>query len=109
MDKLMEDITKFRDERNWKQYHNPKDLTISLLIEAAELLENFQWKTSEESVKLKISKIKDELGDVLIYSFLLADSMNLDVKELIADKLKKNNEKYPIEKAFGSNKKYNEL
>ncbi|ASI84760.1 RS21-C6-like protein [Bacillus cereus] len=102
-------ILKFRDDRDWKQFHNPKDLAISLSIEASELLENFQWKSSEDAIEQNLENIKDELADVLIYSILLADQMNLDIEEVIQNKLEKNQRKYPVEKSFGSNKKYNEL
>jgi NTP pyrophosphatase (non-canonical NTP hydrolase) len=100
---------KFRDERNWKQFHNPKDLAISLSLEASELLENFQWKTSEEAIEKNIENIKEELADVLINSLMLSNEINADVEEIILKKLEKNSAKYPVDKAFGSNKKYNEL
>ncbi|XMA24683.1 nucleotide pyrophosphohydrolase [Bacillus bombysepticus] len=102
-------ILKFRDDRDWKQFHNPKDVAISLSLEASELLENFQWKSSEDAIEQNLENIKDELADVLIYSILLADQMNLDIEEVIQNKLEKNQRKYPVEKSFGSNKKYNEL
>ncbi|OBW55705.1 nucleotide pyrophosphohydrolase [Bacillus cereus] len=105
----IKEILKFRDDRDWKQFHNPKDLAISLSLEASELLENFQWKSSEDAIEQNLENIKDELADVLIYSILLADQMNLDIEEVIQNKLEKNQKKYPVEKSFGSNKKYNEL
>ncbi len=109
MEYIKKKVIKFRDERNWWQFHNPKDLAISLSLEASELLENFQWKDSEESVKQNLNNIREELADTLIYSILLANELNLDIEEIILDKLAKNEKKYPIEKAFGSNKKYTEL
>lgn len=109
LDDLKEEIIKFRDQRNWKQFHNPKDLSISISIEASELLENFQWKSSEEAVALKVKDIQEELADVLIYSILLADAMDFDINEIIRKKLEKNNMKYPAEKAFGKKEKYTEL
>ena len=109
LDDLKEEIIKFRDQRNWKQFHNPKDLSISISIEASELLENFQWKSSEEAVALKVKDIQEELVDVLIYSILLADAMDFDINEIIREKLEKNNMKYPAEKAFGKIEKYTEL
>lgn len=110
MDKsTIEQILKFRDDRQWKQYHNPKDLAISLSLEVAELLENFQWSTSEEAVSKKISDIRQELADVLIYSVLFAESVGLDLDEIVLEKLIKNNEKYPIDKAIGKKEKYSEL
>ncbi|HDR8129177.1 TPA: nucleotide pyrophosphohydrolase [Bacillus cereus] len=105
----LEQILKFREDRNWKQFHNPKDLAISLSLEASELLENFQWKNSEEAMEKNFENIKDELADVLIYSILLADEINVDIEELILGKIEKNARKYPVEKAYGSNKKYKEL
>jgi NTP pyrophosphatase (non-canonical NTP hydrolase) len=86
---LTEKVIQFRNERNWSQFHNPKDLAISLSLEASELLENFQWKTSEEARKECISDIKDELADVIIYSLLLAHELEIDPKEAILQKIKK--------------------
>ncbi|MEQ6377730.1 nucleotide pyrophosphohydrolase [Bacillaceae bacterium S4-13-56] len=106
---LQKKATKFRDNRDWNQFHNPKDLAISLSLEAAELLENFQWKSSDEAVKENIENIKDELADVVIYSLLMADQLDVDLSEAIVRKIKKNEEKYPVEKAKGSNRKYTEL
>lgn len=105
----IKEILKFRDDRDWKQFHNPKDLVISLSLEASELLENFQWKSSEDAIEKNLENIKDELADVFIYSILLADQMNVDIEDVIKNKLEKNQRKYPVEKSFGSNKKYNEL
>lgn len=109
MKSLIERIVDFRDSRNWKQFHNPKDLAISLALEANELLENFQWKTSEEGVALNYNKIIEELADVMIYALLIAHELEVDPEEAIIKKIKKNQEKYPVEKAYGSNKKYNEF
>jgi NTP pyrophosphatase (non-canonical NTP hydrolase) len=109
MNELITKIIKFRDERNWKQFHNPKDLTISLLLEGSELLENFQWKSSEEAIINNSENIKAELADVLIYSILLANELHLNVEEIVLEKLAKNEMKYPIEKAYGSNKKYTDF
>lgn len=108
-EKLTEMILDFRDERGWKQYHNPKDLAISLSLEVAELLENFQWSSSEEALEKKMSNIKEELADVFIYAVLFAESVNLNVHEIIMEKLNINSEKYPVEKAFGKKDKYTEL
>jgi len=105
----MKEILNFRHERNWEQFHNPKDLAISLSIEASELLENFQWKGSQEALEANMENIKDELADVLIYSLMLAHDLDLDVSEIIHNKVQKNAKKYPVEKAFGTNKKYTEL
>lgn len=108
MEEIIQQIIKFRDDRDWGQFHNPKDLAISLSLEASELLENFQWKDNDAALQ-NMDQIKEELADVLIYSILLSHGLNIDIKQIILDKLQKNNEKYPIEKAFGSNKKYTEL
>lgn len=106
---LIEKIIKFRDERNWDQFHNPKDLAISISLEAAELLETFQWSGTDLEKKDKLENMKEELADVLIYSILLAEKLNFDISSIIEDKLKKNGEKYQKEKAYGSSKKYTEL
>ncbi|KST94822.1 nucleotide pyrophosphohydrolase [Lactococcus lactis] len=109
MKSTIENINKFRDERNWRQFHNEKDLAISISIEASELLELFQWKSSEETISNKLPQLKEELADVLIYSLMLADNLDLDVEKIIQDKLNLNAKKYPISKSYGSNKKYTEL
>jgi NTP pyrophosphatase (non-canonical NTP hydrolase) len=106
IDKITEQLRKFRDERDWAQFHNAKDLALALNIEAGELLELFLWKTAEQA---DAEKIKDELADVLAYAFMLADKYGLNVTEIMQAKLAKNNLKYPIDKAKGSAKKYNEL
>ena len=102
-------VLKFRDDRNWKQFHNPKDLAISISLEAAELLEVFQWSGADTFCREKIDKIREELADVLNYCILMADACGLDMDEIIQEKVKRNNEKYPVEKAYGSNEKYTEL
>ncbi|MGO4942173.1 nucleotide pyrophosphohydrolase [Ruoffia tabacinasalis] len=104
----MDRVNQFRDERNWRQFHNEKDLALSITLEASELLEVFQWKTAEEGVK-DIEQIKDELADVLIYSYMLADNLDLDIDELIERKLIKNNEKYPVDKSKNKKDKYTDL
>lgn len=102
-------ILKFRDDRNWKQFHNPKDMAISISIEAAELLENFQWSGAEVDATTKIDNIKEELADVMIYCIMMADTLNVDMNEIIKDKLLKNESKYQIDKSYGNSKKYSEL
>ena len=102
-------ILKFRDDRNWKQFHNPKDLALSISLEAAELLEVFQWSGSDTVCESKKDKIREELADVLIYCVLMADACGLDMDEIVLEKMKRNNVKYPIEKAKDSAKKYDEL
>ncbi|WP_144524985.1 nucleotide pyrophosphohydrolase [Bacillus pumilus] len=95
---LIHSINQFRDDRNWRQYHNPKDLAISISIEAAELLEDFQWKSNEEALEANDENIKEEIADILIYSLMICSDLHLNVKEIIEEKLIKNGEKYPIEK-----------
>ena len=102
-------VLAFRDERDWKQYHTPKDLAISLSLEAAELLEVFQWSGSDLECRDKLPELREELADVLMYAISLADRLDLDLDEIIQEKVKKNAEKYPVEKAKGSAKKYTEL
>jgi NTP pyrophosphatase (non-canonical NTP hydrolase) len=103
---IISELKKFRDERDWEQFHNPKDLALAINIEAAELLELFLWKNAEDANK---EKVKQELADVLSFALLLADKYDLDVKQIILDKIKLNGEKYPVDKAKGTAKKYNEL
>ncbi len=105
----IDQILKFRDDRDWKQFHNPKDLAISISLEAAELLEVFQWSGSDVSDKGKEAKIREELADVINYTVLMADACGLDIDEIVQEKIRVNNEKYPVEKAKGSSKKYDEL
>ena len=102
-------VKAFRDDQNWAQFHNPKDLAISLNLEASELLEIFQWSGNDLVCEDKLDKIKEELADVLSYSILMADRCGLDMDEIIRDKMKKNAEKYPVESAYGSKEKYTEL
>ena len=102
-------VLKFRDDRNWKQFHNPKDLALSISLEAAELLEVFQWSGSDTVCESKKDKIREELADVLNYCILMADVCGLDMDEIVQEKIKRNNAKYPVEKAKDSSKKYDEL
>ncbi len=105
---LIEQVVAFRDARDWKQFHNPKDLAISISLEAAELLEVFQWSGSdtEADSEKKIKKIKEELADVLIYSLLMGNDLGLDISEIVNAKIEENNRKYPAEKAYGRADKY---
>lgn len=109
LEQLREKILQFRDERNWQQFHNPKDLALSLSLEASELLELFQWNTSEEAVEKNLDKMKDELADVLIYAILFANETNLDINQAIQEKIAKNRINYPKEKLFGKKDKYTRL
>ena len=102
-------INRFRDERHWRQFHNPKDLAISISLEASELLELFQWKRSEDVVGVKTSQLQDELADVLIYAAMLADDLGFDLDEIVMKKLEKNVRKYPVEKCMGRSTKYTDL
>ena len=105
----MDKINQFRDDRDWRQFHNEKDLAISISLEAAELLELFQWKYPEEVRETSIERIKEELADVLIYSHMLASNLDLDIDEIIEAKLEKKNIKYPVDKSRGNKEKYTEL
>ncbi len=106
LEELRQAIVKFTQERDWDQFHNGKDLALALSIEAAELNEAFLWKDASE---VDIEKVKEELADIVNYSVLIADKYNLDIKQIVLDKIKRNAEKYPVEKAYGSAKKYNQL
>lgn len=108
-DILIKELRKFRDARDWAQFHNTKDLALALSIEVAELNELFLWKTVEESEKVDKAKLKEELADVFAYAIMLAGKHGLDIKEIVLEKIRRNNEKYPVEKSKGSAKKYNEL
>lgn len=103
---ITDKILEFRDERDWEQFHNAKDLALAISIEAGELNECFLWKESQEA---EVEKVKEELADIMNYCFLLADKYNFDVKQIIFDKIEKNNQKYPAHKSKGNAKKYNEL
>jgi NTP pyrophosphatase (non-canonical NTP hydrolase) len=106
---LIEALVKFRDERDWKQFHDSKNLAIALSIEVAELNELFLWKDVKESEQVEIQRIKEELADVFAYALLLAEKHQLNVSEIVLDKIQRNAEKYPIEKAKGNAQKYTEL
>jgi NTP pyrophosphatase (non-canonical NTP hydrolase) len=106
----IQEITKalidFRDKRDWAQFHNSKDLAVAINVEAGELLELFLWKQPEEA---NADKITEELSDVFAFAFLLAEKHGLDVRQIVLDKIAKNDIKYPVDKARGTAKKYNEL
>jgi len=110
--KLQKRIVDFRDARDWKQFHNPKDMAISLVLEASELLEHFQWKTKEEievHLKNKKTDIADELADVLYWVLLISNDLDIDIVSEFERKMKSNESKYSVEKAKGSHNKYTEL
>ena len=105
-------INNFIENRNWSQYHNLKDLAISISLESAELLELFQWKNNINSIKedpIFLQKMKDELADIFIYSIIMSNNLGIDISNAIKQKLDKNNTKYPVEKLKNNVKKYNEL
>ena len=106
IEELINKLIEFRNERDWEQFHNPKDLALAINIEAAELLELFLWKKAEDANK---EKVKEELADIFSFAFLLADKYGFDVKQIVLDKIKLNGEKYPADKAKGTAKKYDEL
>lgn len=109
---LTKRIIAFRDARDWKQFHNPKDLALSLVLESSEVLEHFQWKNKEE-VEEYVTKSKeqigDELADVLYWVLLMGHDLDIDVLNALDKKMRKNEEKYPVEKARGNHNKYTEL
>ncbi|MFW5795233.1 MAG: nucleotide pyrophosphohydrolase [Bacillota bacterium] len=107
--KLLEEIIKFRDDRNWSQFHNPKDLAISISLEASELLELFQWSNSAEAVDNNFQELQDELADILIYCTLMADKLDIDLDKAVEEKIEKNEKKYPVEKSYNSKEKYDQL
>ena len=106
LEELRNEIVKFTQDRDWDQFHNGKDLALALSIEAAELNEAFLWKEAKD---VNIDKVKEELADVFNYAILIADKYDLDIKQIVLEKLRRNAEKYPVDKAYGSAKKYNEL
>ena len=106
MKNAITELKKFRDERDWAQFHNPKDLAIAISIESGELLEEFLWKSHHDA---NIGNIKKELADVLAYSLLLADKYGLDPEGIILEKINENRLKYPVEKSKGTAKKYDQL
>jgi len=112
LNELQNKVIAFRDARDWKQFHNPKDVAISLTLEASEYLEHFQWKSPEQIKKhLKNHKedVSDELADILYYTLLAASDLDIDLKKALIDKIHKNDKKYPVAKAKGSSKKYTVL
>lgn len=112
MKNLIKEIVKFRDNRDWKQFHNPKDCAISLSLEASEVLEHFQWKSPEETkeyLKKHKKEVGDELSDVLYWVLLLSHDLHIDIEKAFENKMKQNNKKYPVKKAKGKHTKYSEL
>ncbi len=105
-EEIIKELLKFRNERDWEQFHNPKDLALAINVEAGELLELFLWKKAKEA---NVEKVKEELADIFTFAFLLADKYGFDVKQITLEKIKFNGEKYPVDKAKGTAKKYNQL
>lgn len=105
-EEIIQALLKFRNERDWEQFHNPKDLALAISIESAELLELFLWKNAVEA---NTEKVKEELADIFSFAFLLAEKYGFDVKDIVLEKIIKNGEKYPVLKSKGTAKKYDEL
>ncbi len=106
---IQNEIIKFRDDRNWKQYHTLKDLLMGLNIECAELSELFLWKSDDEVSSTDKSKIEEEIADIFIFLNYISRHFDIDIEKAVQKKIEINNIKYPVDKSFGSNKKYNEL
>lgn len=112
LSKISQKAIQFRDERDWKQFHDPKNLAEAISIESGELLEKFLWMTTNESVSpeaRKIGEIKEEIADIMIFLMYLCNSLNIDLSEAVEEKIEINRKKYPIEKARGTHKKYKEF
>lgn len=109
LNEVIRHLKEFRDDRDWKVFHDSKNLASAIAIEAAELNELFLWKTIKESEQVDPNRIKEELADVLAYSLLLADKHGFDIASIIEEKIKINAEKYPVSKAKGTSKKYDQL
>lgn len=107
--KVIEELLQFRNDRDWEQFHDSKNLALAISIEAAELNELFLWKKDDEVENVNHDKLKEELADVLSFTFLLAEKHNLNIFDIVSEKIKKNALKYPVEKAKGTAKKYDEL
>jgi NTP pyrophosphatase (non-canonical NTP hydrolase) len=109
---MIEKIKKFRDDRDWMQFHDPKNMAVSIILEASELLEHFQWKTIkevEEYARQNKDEIQDEIADIALYLFEMADNLGVNLIDAMEKKLEKNKEKYPVEKARGKHTKYNKF
>lgn len=105
MKDLIKELIKFRDERNWEQFHTPENIAKSIVLEASELLENFQWGSNN----VNVDNIKEELADVITYCLYMCEKYDFDVKEIVLEKIKKNERKYPVYKSFGKSTKYDKL
>jgi NTP pyrophosphatase (non-canonical NTP hydrolase) len=107
--KIIQELIQFRNDRDWKQFHDSKNLALAISLEAAELNELFLWKKDDEVENINKDRLKEEIADILSFTFLLAEKHNLDVFDIVSEKIKKNAQKYPVDKAKGTAKKYNEL
>ena len=110
--RLTKKVVAFRNKRNWKQFHNPKDLSLSLVLEATEVMEHFQWKNPqevEEHIKKNKTEISEELADVMYWVLLMSHDLKIDIEKAVDRKLDINDKKYPVEKAKGRHDKYNKL
>ena len=109
INQIINELVAFRDERNWEQFHNSKDLALAISIEAAELNELFLWKTREDAKNIDLERLRDELADIFAFSLLLANKHGFNVPEMVLEKIRKNREKYPVERSRNTAKKYNDL
>ncbi len=112
IEELTDRIIKYRDERDWKQFHNPKDLALSLMLEAAEVAEHFQWKSKEEIEKYIVEHkedIAEEVVDTLYWILLISHDLDIDLKQAFLKKMEINEKKYPVDKAKGKHTKYTQL
>jgi NTP pyrophosphatase (non-canonical NTP hydrolase) len=107
--KIIEELIQFRNDRDWEQFHDSKNLALAISLEAAELNELFLWKKDDEVENINKERLKEEIADILSFIFLLAEKHNLDIFDIVSEKIKKNAQKYPVDKAKGTAKKYNEL
>lgn len=107
--KIIEELIQFRNDRDWEQFHDSKNLALAISLEAAELNELFLWKKDDEVENINKERLKEEIADILSFTFLLAEKHNLDIFDIVSEKIKKNAQKYPVDKAKGTAKKYNEL
>jgi NTP pyrophosphatase (non-canonical NTP hydrolase) len=107
--KIIQELIQFRNDRDWEQFHDSKNLALAISLEAAELNELFLWKKDDEIENINKDRLKEEIADILSFTFLLAEKHNLNVFDIVSEKIKKNAEKYPVDKAKGTAKKYNEL
>jgi len=107
--KIIEELIQFRNDRDWEQFHDSKNLALAISLEAAELNELFLWKKDDEVENINKERLKEEIADILSFTFLLAEKHNLDIFDIVSEKIKNNAQKYPVDKAKGTAKKYNEL